>query len=80
MYSEACGASDLAIHFCPNARQAPRGDVSNEALKGEAEAGMHMHASCSSLACDTGSSGALSPRTVSPISSVMALNPMPESP
>lgn len=40
MYSEACGASDLVIDFCPNARRAPRGEVSNEALKGEAEAGM----------------------------------------
>lgn len=52
-------------------------EMSNEALKGEAEASMHMHASCSSVACDARSNDALSPGTVCPISSVMARNPMP---
>lgn len=51
-------------------------EMSNEALKGEAEASMHMHASCSSVACDARSNDALSPGTVCPISSVMARNPM----
>lgn len=51
--------------------------MSNEALKGEAKAGMHMHASCSSVACNAGNTDVLSPGTVCPISSIMARNPIP---
>lgn len=78
MYSEACGASDLASTAVLKQgrlqqERSPRG------TKGEAEAASTaLELQLPSLAA--GSTGAFSPGTVCPVSSVMALDPMPGNP